>query len=158
MNVTSPLRCSLLILISGPFASSRQDLLSMDKKVYPWGVPPRVSFWSRPPHVMPLHQSAPWVNSVKHAALLVVVHSALFSLADQNGKVPASAGAVLRAPRGPDGHDIHPVEPSHGKGLLNRPVPSNPERRPHPIGQADPLGLSDCSYPGSRGTSPQNGW
>ena len=51
----------------------------MDKKVYPWGVPPRVSFRSRHPRVMPLHQSAPWANSVKHEALLVLVHSALFS-------------------------------------------------------------------------------
>ena len=32
-----------------------------------------MSFRSRHLHVMPLHQSAPWVNSVKHAALPVVV-------------------------------------------------------------------------------------
>ena len=29
------------------------------KKVYPWGVPPRVSFRSHSSHVMSLHQSAP---------------------------------------------------------------------------------------------------
>ena len=29
------------------------------KKVYPWGVPPRVSFRSHSPHAMSLHQSAP---------------------------------------------------------------------------------------------------
>ena len=49
-------------------------------KVYPWGVPPIVSFRSRHPHVMPLHQSAPWVDSVKHAALLELADSALFKM------------------------------------------------------------------------------
>ena len=73
-----------------------------------------------------------------------MVHSALFSLPVQDGEVPASTRALLRAYYGPDGHDIHPVEPSHGKGLLNRPVPSNSERRPHPFGQAVSLGSPDC--------------
>ena len=61
----------LIHLFLGPIPSSRQDLFSMDKKVYPWGVPPRVSFRSCHPHVMPLHQSAHWVDSPKHEALLV---------------------------------------------------------------------------------------
>ena len=61
MKVTSPLRAPLIILIPPPITHSRQDLFSLDEKVYPWGVPPRVSFRSRHPHVMPLHQSAPWV-------------------------------------------------------------------------------------------------
>ena len=59
---------------------------------------------------MPLHQSAPSVDSVKHASLPVVAHSALFSYAVQHGEVPASDCAVLRAYHGTDGHDIHPVE------------------------------------------------
>ena len=50
---------------------------------------------------MPLHQSAPWVNSVKHAALPVVVYSALFSYAVQHGEFTPSVGVVLGAPRGP---------------------------------------------------------
>ena len=138
------------LLMPGPF--------SIGEKSVPMGVPPRMSFWLRHPHVMPPHQSAPLVNSVKHEALLVVVHSALSSVAVQHGEIFASDCAVLRAYHGPDGHDIHPVEPSHGKSLPNHPVPSNPERRPHPIGQAVPLGPSNCSYPGSRGASLQNGW
>ena len=49
---------------------------------------------------MPLHQSAPWVDSVKHASLPVVVHSALFSLPvqDGDGKLAWSARALLCAP------------------------------------------------------------
>ena len=118
------------------------------QKSVPMGGTPRVSFRSRHPYVLPLHQSALWVNSVKHEALLVLAHSALSSRAIQHGEIFASDCAVLCAYHGPDGHDIHPVEPSHGKGLLNRSVPSITERRPHPIGQAVPLGPSNCSYPG----------
>ena len=158
MKVTSPLRAPFLILIPPPITSLRQDLLSMDEKVYPWGVPPRVSFRSRHPHVKPLHQSAPWVDSVKHAALLVLAHSALFSPAIQHGEIFASDCVVLRAYHGPDGHDIHPVEPPNGKSLFDRPLSSIPERRPHPIGQAVPLGPPNCPDFGSRSTSPQNGW
>ena len=39
--------------------------------MYPWGVPPIVSFRPRHPHVMPLHQSDPWDDSLKHVVLLV---------------------------------------------------------------------------------------
>ena len=101
MKVTSPLRVPLLILIPLPITHSRQDFFPRTKKVYPWGVPPRVSFPPRHPHVMPLHQSAPWVDSVKQAAPLVLAHSALFSPAIQHGELFVSAGAVLRAPQGP---------------------------------------------------------
>ena len=73
----------------------------MDEKVYPWGLPPRVSFRPRHPHVLPLHQSASWVDSVKHAALLFLAHSALSSLAIQDGELSSSVGVVLSAPRGP---------------------------------------------------------
>ena len=79
-----------------------------------------------------------------------LAYSALFSPAVQDGEVPASNRALLRAYYSPDGHDIHPVEPSHGKGLLNRPVPSNPERRPHPFGQAVFLGSPDSPNVRSR--------
>ena len=72
----------------------------MDKKVYPWGVPPIVSFRSRHPHVMPLHQSAPWGDCLKHVALLVLADSALSSLAIQDGKLAGSARAVRCAPHG----------------------------------------------------------
>ena len=43
----------------------------MDEKSVPMGVPPIVSFCLRHPHVIPLHQSAPWDDSLKHAALLL---------------------------------------------------------------------------------------
>ena len=76
-------------------------LFSLDEKSVPMGLPPRVSFRPRHPHVMPRHQSAPWVDSVKQAALLVLAHSALFSPAIQHGELFASAGAALRAPHGP---------------------------------------------------------
>ena len=41
------------------------------KKEYPWGVTPIVSFRPHDPHVIPLHQSTPWDDSLKHVALLV---------------------------------------------------------------------------------------
>ena len=141
----------------GPITYSRQDPWSMDKKVYPWGVPPRMSFRSHSPHVMPLHRSAPWVDSLKHAAHLVLAHSALFSQAVQDGEVPASTCALLRAYYGPDGHVIHLMEPPNGKGLFNSPAPSNPQRRPHQFGQTAPVGPPDCSHARSRGAPSQNG-
>ena len=66
-------------------------LFALDEKSVPMGVPPRVFSQSHSPHVMPLHQSDPWEDSLKRVAHLVVVHSALFSEADQDGEVPASA-------------------------------------------------------------------
>ena len=71
----------------------------MDEKVYPWGVPPRVSFCSYHSHVMSLHQSSS--PSVKPVARLVSAHSTLFRFAVQYGELSSSAGTVLRAPRGP---------------------------------------------------------
>ena len=50
---------------------------------------------------MPLHESAPWVDSVKQASLPVVVHSALFSYAVEHGEFTPSVGVVPGAPRGP---------------------------------------------------------
>ena len=44
---------------------------SMDEKVYPWGLPPIVSFRPRHLHVIPLYQSGSREDSLKHAALLV---------------------------------------------------------------------------------------
>ena len=122
------------------------------------GVPPRVSSRSHSPHVMPLHQSDPWEDSLKRVAHLVVVHSALFSEADQDGEVPASACALLGTYYGPDGHVIHLMAPSHGKSLFNIPVSSHPERRPHQFGQTAPVASSDCSHARSRGAPPQNSW
>ena len=73
----------------------------MDEKVYPWGVPPRVSFSSYHSHVMSLHQSSSPKESVKPVARLVSAHSTLFSYAVQHGEFTPSAGIVLGAPCGP---------------------------------------------------------
>ena len=43
----------------------------MDEKSVPMGLPPIVSFRPRDPHVIPLHQSNPWDDSLKQVALLV---------------------------------------------------------------------------------------
>ena len=51
------------LLVPGP--------LSIDEKMFPWGVPPIMSFHPRHPHVIALHQSAPWVDSLKHVTLQV---------------------------------------------------------------------------------------
>ena len=56
-QLTSPLDIPLLILLFPPILTSRQDLGSNTEKVYPWGVPPRVSSRVQSPHVMSLHQS-----------------------------------------------------------------------------------------------------
>ena len=71
------------------------------KKVYPWGVPPRVSSRVQSPHVMSLHQSAPLVDSLNHVARPVLAHSALFSVSVQHGEFTPSPGVVLRTHRDP---------------------------------------------------------
>ena len=43
----------------------------MDEKVYPWGLPPIVSFRLRRLHVIPLYQSGSREDSLKHGVLLV---------------------------------------------------------------------------------------
>ena len=58
----------LIHLFLGPITYSRQDLGSKPKKVYPWGVPPRVSSRVQSPHVMSLHQSRSLKESVKSHA------------------------------------------------------------------------------------------
>ena len=55
----------------GPITTSRQDLGSTPKKVYPWGAPPRVSSRGQSPHVISLHQSAPLMESLNPVARLV---------------------------------------------------------------------------------------
>jgi len=68
MQMTSPLCSTLLVPNPGPITSSRQAFFFMDEKVYPWGVPPIMSFRPRHPHVMPLHQSGSQEDSLKHVA------------------------------------------------------------------------------------------
>ena len=91
----------LIHLFLGPITHSRQDLGVQTKKVYPWGVPPRVSSRVQSPHVMSLHQSAPLVDSLNHVARPVLAHSALFSVAVQHGEFTPSPGVVLRTHRDP---------------------------------------------------------
>ena len=89
----------LIHLFLGPITHSHQDFGSKPKKVYPWGVPPRVSSRVQSPHVMSLHQSAPPVDSLNHVARSVWAHSTLFSAAVQDGELFAVDCAVLRADR-----------------------------------------------------------
>ena len=91
----------LIHLFLGPITHSRQDLGFQTKKVYPWGVPPRVSSRVQSPHVMSLHQSAPLIDSLNHVARPVWAHSALFSVAVQHGEFTSSPGVVLRTHRDP---------------------------------------------------------
>ena len=127
---------------------------SMDEKVYPWGVPPRVSFRSRPPHVMPLHQSAPWVDSVKHASLPVVVHSALFSLPVQDGELSSSVGVVRCSFDRSVRYVADVVAPAVEKRLSARPVPARYPRGVAGFGQDTAVGPPHRQNPGSRGSSP----
>ena len=69
------------------------------KKVYPWGVPPRVSSRVQNPQVMSLHQSDPLVDSLNHVARPVLAHSNLFSVAVQDGELAAVHCVVLCADR-----------------------------------------------------------
>ena len=98
-QLTSPLDIPLLILWCPPIPTSRQDLGSRPKKVYPWGVPPRVSSRVQSPHVMSLHQSAPLVDSLNHVARSVWAHSTLFSCTGQDGELATIDCAVLSAHR-----------------------------------------------------------
>ena len=68
-------------------------------KVYPWGVPPRVS--SRHPG-SPRDVSSPITFSEKVGKTpraLDVAHSTLFSVTGQDGQLAAVVGAVFRADR-----------------------------------------------------------
>ena len=122
--------------------------------MYPWGVPPRVSFRSRPPHLMPFHQSAPWVDSVKHAALPVVVHSALFSDAVQYGEFTPSIGVVRCTFDCPVRYVENVVASSPAERLSARPVPAKQHRGVERFGQAIAVGPPHRPGFGSRGASP----
>ena len=89
----------LIHLFLGPITHSRQDLGVQTKKVYPWGVSPRVSSRVQSPHVMSLHQSAPLVDSLNHVARSVWAHSTLFSCTGQDGELATIDYAVLSAHR-----------------------------------------------------------
>ena len=68
MNVASPL-CSTLFICSLDQSPPRARTIEPGTtKVYPWEVPPRMSCRSLHPHVMPLQQSAPRVDSLKYVA------------------------------------------------------------------------------------------
>ena len=122
MNVASPL-CSTLIICSLDQSPTRARTWGFKpKKVYPWGVPPRVSSRVQSPHVMSLHQSAPLVDSLNHVARSVWAHSTLFSVAVQDGELAAVHCAVLRTNR----HVVRNVEdspsPPDGSRMFPRPL------------------------------------
>ena len=101
MNVASPL-CSTLFICSLDQSPTRaRTLFHRRKKVYPWGVPPRVSSRVQSPHAMSLHQSAPLVDSLNHVAPSVWAHSTLISCSGQDGELFAVDFAVLRTNRDP---------------------------------------------------------
>ena len=81
----------------GPIPISRQDLGSHPKKVYPWGVPPRVSSRGQSSHVISLHQSVSLIKSLNHVARSVWAHSSLIRQAIQDGKLTPVHRAVLRS-------------------------------------------------------------
>ena len=99
MNVASPL-CSTLFIYSLDQSPPRaRTFFYRRKKVYPWGVPPRVSSRVQSPHVMSLHQSAPLTDSLNHVARPVLAHFNLISVAVQDGELATIDCAVLCAHR-----------------------------------------------------------
>ena len=112
----------LIHLFLGPITYSRQDLGSKPKKVYPWGVPPRVSSRVQSPHVMSLHQSAPLNDSLNHVARPVLAHSTLISVAVQDGELATIIGVVLCTDRHIVRYVKDPAPPSDGSRMFPRPV------------------------------------
>ena len=108
------------LFVPGPFFHGQKSV--------PMGVPPRMSFLPRDPHVMPSHQSAPWDDSLEHVALLVLAHSALFSLAVQDGQLSGSSRALLDAHCGSRRPAASGLALSPAKGLCKRPVPAKQHR------------------------------
>ena len=71
MNVASPLCSTFLICSLDQSPARARPFFPWTKKVYPWGVPPIMSFRPRHLHALPLHQSDPWADSPKRVALLL---------------------------------------------------------------------------------------
>ena len=129
------------------------------KKVYPWGVPPIVSFRPRDPHVIPLHQSTPWDDSKTRRApsLSLIPHcpAKLFSHhgADvreacfDNRASCCSFGPVKSGLASPVKEDLskQPVQ-TQLYHWVDQPVPDAPLRWPC----GSPVGLWNAS--------PWNGW
>ena len=152
MNVASPLCSTLFICSLNQLPPRARTFCPWTKKCTHGGYHLECPFG----HVIPRDASPPVSSLGELCKTRGSPSFGSFRPVQSSCEVPASTRALLRAYYGPGGHAIHPVEPSHGKGLLNRPVPSNLERRPHPFGQVAPVGPSDCSYPRSRGASTQN--
>ena len=92
------------------------------KKVYPWGVPPRVSSRDHSSHVISLHQSEPLIKSVNHVARSVSAHSSLISVAIQHGEFAPVNYLVLRADRHIDRDVEDHAPPADGPRIVPRPL------------------------------------
>ena len=112
----------LIHLFLGPITHSHQDFGSKPKKVYPWGVPPRVSSRVQSPHVMSLHQSRSLKLVCKTPRALDLAHSTLFSVAVQDGELVAIVGVVLRTHRNPVRHVKDSPSPPDGSRMFPRPL------------------------------------
>ena len=122
MNVVSPL-CSPLFICSLDQSPTRARTWgSKPKKVYPWGVPPRVSSRVQSPHVMSLHQSAPLVDSLNHVTRSVWAHSTLISCTGQDGELATIDCAVLCADRDPVRYVKDLASPPDGSRMFPRPL------------------------------------
>ena len=87
----------LIHLFLGPITHSRQDLFSIGEKCTHRGYPLESPLVFKFPHVMSLHQSDPLMESLNHVARPVWAHSALISVAVQDGELFTVDGFVLGA-------------------------------------------------------------
>lgn len=111
-------------------------------KSVPIGVPPIVSFRPRHPHEMPLLQSDPWDDSLKHVALLVfsfIPHCPV-QLFSHDGSVLGKACFADRAPGAVIGPAQSRVASPVEENLFKHPFETQPYHRvDQPVADA-PLG------------------
>ena len=111
-------------------------------KSVPIGVPPIVSFRPRHPHEMPLLQSDPWDDSLKHVALLVfsfIPHCPV-QLFSHDGSVLGKACFADRAPSAVIGPAQSRVASPVEENLFKHPFETQPYHRvDQPVPDA-PLG------------------
>ena len=142
----------------GPITHSHQVLESHPKKVYPWGVPPRVSSRGQSPHVISLHQSVSLMESLNLVARSVRAHSSLISVAIQDGELFTIDCVVLRAHRHADRDVEDSPPPAYGPWVVPCAIPSLHPWRVAGLGQDVPVGPPDRPEIGPWGASSPYGW
>ena len=155
MIVASPLCSASLIQIHGLIAYSRQDFFPWKKKVYPWGVPPIVSF--------PPRDASPPISSLGGlsktlGAFYSFFHSTLSSLASHYAANVGKARVDDCALFGSVGPPQIRVAPSPSKGVFDRALQEMQHSETGQFGQDAALGPSGCPDFGSWNASPSNGW